>query len=106
MSVKKLGDHTVAVFNPIPVFTGRNPERGPWGRSPLICAVSSNDGITHDAESFDKIFYLEDDLADSYCYTALFAGEDYFLAAHYHSNGSGWCLSNAKMVKVFFDELK
>lgn len=106
MSMKRLGKYTIAVFNPIPVFTGRDPARGPWGRSPLVCAVSTDDGIYHDERSFQKLFYLEDSLADSYCYTALYAGEDYFLAAYYHSNGTGRCLNCTKMIKVRFEELE
>lgn len=105
MSLKRLGRYTIAVFNPIPTFSIRDPKKGPWGRSPLVCAVSTDDGVYHDERSFDKMFYLEDSLDDSYCYTALFAGEDYFLAAYYHSNGTDWCLNSTKMVKVRFDEL-
>ena len=105
MSLKRLGKYTVAVFNPVPTFNGRTP-KAPNGRSPLFCAVSTDDGVSHDAQSFDKMFYLEDDLNESYCYTALFAGEDYFLAAYYHSNGAGRCLNCTKIVKVSFDELK
>lgn len=45
-------------------------------------------------------------LSDSYCYPAIFAGEDYFLTAYYHSGGSGWRLSSTKVVKVRFDEME
>lgn len=106
LSVKRAGKYTVAIFNPTPKFTARDENRGPWGRSPLVCAVSTDDGIHHDGKSFDKVFFLEDSLSDSYCYPAIFAGEDYFLTAYYHSGGSGWCLSSTKVVKVRFDELE
>jgi hypothetical protein len=105
LSVKKAGDYTVAIFNPVPNFCGRDKEKSPWGRSPLVCAVSTDDGKFHDEKSFDRMFYLEDDLNDSYCYPAMFAGEDYFLTAYYHSNGSGWCLNSTKIKKIEFSEL-
>jgi hypothetical protein len=106
MSVKRAGKYTVAVFNPTPKFCGRDEARGPWGRSPLVCAVSTDDGLHHDGRSFERLFFLEDDLSDSYCYAALLAGEDYFLTAYYHSNGTGWCLSSTKVKKVMLDELE
>lgn len=105
MSVKKAGAYTVAIFNPIPRFCGRDESKGPWGRSPLVCAVSTDDGQSHDAKSFDRLFYLEDDINDSYCYAAIFPEKDYFLAAYYHSNGSGWCLNSTRVLKVDLKEL-
>lgn len=105
MQVKKAGGYTLAVFNPVPEYCGRNKEKEPWGRTPLVCAVSADDGKSHDGESFDKLFYLEDDRSNGYCYPAIFAGADYFLAAYYHSNGTGWCLDSTKIVKVRLEEL-
>lgn len=100
LSVKRVEEYTVAVFNPVPAFCGQDRKTHPWGRTPLVCAVSTDDGRT-----FDKLFYFEDNLKDGYCYTALFPGKDYFLAAYYHSNGTGWCLDSTKMIKVSLDEL-
>jgi hypothetical protein len=48
---------------------------------------------------------LEDDPANAYCYPAIFAGDDYFLVAYYHSNNSGVCLSSCKLTKVMQAEL-
>lgn len=106
MQVKKVGEYTLAIFNPVPEYCGRDKEREPWGRTPLVCAVSTSDGNTHDEKSFKKLFYLENDWNDGYCYPAIFDGGDYFLTAYYHSNGTGHCLNSTKVVKVKFEELE
>lgn len=99
MQMKRVGQHIVAVFNPIPNYTTRDIEKS-WGRTPLVCAVSKDDGNT-----FDRLFCLEDDLDNGYCYPAVFGGDGYFLVAYYHSDNSGWCLRSNKIVKVRPDEL-
>jgi len=106
MSVKRTGDFTVAVFNPIPEFCGRDKTLGPMGRTPLLCAVSTDDGVFHDGRSFERLFYLENDLHNSYCYCAIFPGKDYFLAAYYHSNGYRHCLKCTKIKKIEYKELE
>lgn len=105
MQVKKVGTYTVAVFNPIPWYCGRDTVREPWGRTPIVCAVSTDDGKSHNAESFSRLFYLEDDYSNSYCYPAIFEGNKYFLAAYYHSNDSGYALDSTKIIKVEYTEL-
>ncbi|MBQ8815478.1 MAG: exo-alpha-sialidase [Lachnospiraceae bacterium] len=106
MQVKRAGNRTLAVFNPIPEYCGRDRAREPWGRTPLVCAVSTDDGKSHDGRSFGKLFYLEDDRTNGYCYPAIFAGEDYFLTAYYHSNDTGHCLDSTKILKVMYEELE
>ena len=110
MQVKKTGEYTVAIFNPIPEFTGRDCAhrvgKEPWGRPPLVCAVSRDDGKNHNGTSFDKLFYLEDDRKNGYCYPAVFDGGDYFLTAYYHSNDTGHCLDSTKIMKVECGELE
>ena len=105
MQVKKAGKYTLAVFNPIPDFCGRDREREPWSRTPLVCAVSRDDGRNHDGTSFDQLVYLEDDRTNGYCYPAIFAGDDYFLVTYYHTNNTGYCLNSTKILKVQFSEL-
>lgn len=105
MSVKRAGDQVIAIFNPVPAFCGRDGQKGPWGRTPLVAAVSADDGIHHDGRSFDRVFYLEDDQTESYCYASIFDGGDYFLTAYYHSDGTGWCLSSTRVKKVMLSEL-
>ena len=106
MQVKDAGPYTVAIFNPKPRYYGRvefeAPEtgKGLWARTPFVCLVSHDRGQT-----FPDGYFLETDPSNSYCYPAMLAGEDYFLVAYYHSNGSGKCLSSGKILKVYFSEL-
>jgi hypothetical protein len=100
--VKDAGRCTLAVFNPIPRYTTR-PESEPWGRTPLVCAVSHDRGKTFSKEG---IYAIEEDLSNGYCYPALLEGPNCFLLAYYHSNGTGICLNSCKIVKVSLDELQ
>ena len=102
MQVKDAGDCTLAIFNPVPRFTTRSATE-PWGRTPLVCAVSHDRGKTFSPEG---IYAIEDDLSNGYCYPAMLEGPGYFLLAYYHSNGTGICLNSCKIVKVSFDELQ
>lgn len=105
MLVRKVcGKYTVAVFNPISLYTGRNLG-GIRGRAPYLLAVSEDDGASHNAVSFSKLFFLEDDFDNDYSYPAIIDGDGYFLVAYYHSNGRKRPLNCLKMVKVLADEL-
>lgn len=99
MAVKRMTGFSAAVFNPV-AFPAENPFSGrTWGRTPLILAVSRD-------EFNSACFYaLEDDPENGYCYTALFEGSDYFLAAYYHSNNGKNVLTSNKILKVSFTEL-
>lgn len=106
MLVRKVCEkYTVAVFNPIMKYTGR-PDSEVWGRTPYLIAVSENDGITHDGKSFDRLFYLEDDRKNAYCYPAIFDGGSYFLVAYYHSDGCSQPLRSQRIKKVLAEELR
>lgn len=104
MMMKRVGEYTVAVFNPIPRFAIRNDVTSfggkTWGRTPLVCAVSDNDGQT-----FERIYYLETDPENSYCYPAVFDGGDYMLVSYYHSDGQNVPLRSTKMIKIDYTEL-
>lgn len=105
MHVKNVGDrYTVALFNPISLYTGRNLGKL-RGRAPYLLAVSETDGVGHDAAGFSRLYYLEDDLDNDYCYPAIIDGDGYFLAAYYHSNGSEKPLNCTRITKVLFDEI-
>lgn len=97
--MKKVGKYTLAIFNPIPQYTGQMGL--PWGRTPLVCAVSTDDGDT-----FPKVFFLEDDLQNNYCYPAIFDGGDYALVSYYHTNNTKDLLSSTKVIKIDFNELE
>lgn len=97
--MRNVGSHTVAIFNPIPNYVIR-PEDNTWGRTPLVCAVSDDNG-----KSFEKIFALEDDPDNGYCYPAVIDGEGYFLVAYYHSDNSECPLNACRIKKILFSEI-
>ena len=99
LTMKRACGYTIAVWNPIPNYAGRD-QTGTWGRTPLALAVSENDG-----KSFARMYLLEDDPKNGYCYPAVFDGGDYLLVGYYHSNGSGVPLNSNKIVKVLKSEL-
>ena len=101
MLVKDCGKLTVAVLNPIPEHALREDSEL-WGRTPYVLAVSNDRGITF---TKDKMFYLEDDLNNGYCYPALFEGDNYLLVAYYHSNGSDNCLNCTRIMKIKYEEI-
>ena len=101
MLVRDAGPYTLAVFNPIPKYNVR-PTEEVWGRTPYVCAVSHDRGRTFRK---DRIFYVEDDRGNGYCYPAILDGDGYFLLAYYHSNGLPHCLNCCKMIKVSYSEL-
>ena len=87
MLVKKVcGDHTVAIFNPISLYRGRNLG-GIRGRAPYLLAVSDTDGVGHGKEDFTRLYYVETDMDNDYSYPSIIDGDGYFLIAYYHSNG-------------------
>ena len=118
MRVKKIGDLTAALFNPVPYNPLREDTelwRSPK-RTPIACAFSKDDGrsLNRRGVSFvngglleygRNVYLLEDDPSESYCYPALIETEDGFLAAYYHSAGTRACLSATKVVKVRRDEI-
>lgn len=117
MRVKRVGDYTVAVFNPIPRNSSLNM-KGTWWRSPLICAVSRDDGRSfipnHPSRSVSRslremegmLYFLEDDLSESYCYPAIADTGDGFVIGYYHSGGKKHCLTCNKITKVYYSELE
>lgn len=90
---------TLAVFNPVPIYTTIIDDRS-WGRTPLICAVSDNDG-----KDFDRVFFLEDDPTNGYCYPAIYDGGNYALIAYYHSDNNEVPLTALRMKKILKEEL-
>lgn len=98
--MKRAGNYTLAVFNPVPNFTTRDCENT-WGRTPLVCAVSKDDGKT-----FPVIHFLETDPLNGYCYPAVFDGGSYVLVSYYHSDNTGTPLTATKIVKITYDELE
>ena len=98
--IKDAGDFTIAVFCPMPRFTTRHEVRS-WGRTPIIAAVSDDKGQT-----FNRVFYLENDLSNGYAYPAIFDGGDYMLISYYHSDNLDVVLRATKILKIKYDEIK
>ena len=97
--MKRVGKYTVAVFNPIPNYTTRSCDNT-WGRTPLVCAVSKDDGKT-----FFAVHMLESDPENGYCYPAIFDGGDYVLISYYHSDNTGVPLTSTRIKKMTYEEL-
>lgn len=119
MLIKKMGDYTVAVFNPLPYSCVSNSMEV-WGsakRTPYVIAISKNGGydlVCKDVVSNngwfkdfnERVFLLEDDYTNSYCYPALIEVEGGFLVSYYHSNNTPIALNSAKITKVLFSEFE
>lgn len=119
MRVKQCGDRTVAVFNPNP-YTVMTEKEESWNsakRTPLVCSLSYDGGLSFDTT--DKIltgtlmgpfiknsFLVEDSDQNSYCYPSVIAVKDGLLIAYYHSGGHPCPLKSAKITKVYFDEFE
>ena len=101
MLVKNVGPYTAAIFNPVPSYNTRSAAE-PWGRTPFVCAVSDDRGVTF---RHDRMFCLEDDLTHGYCYPAVMEGDGYFLCAYYVSDEKGRCLVHQRVIKVEFAEI-
>ena len=103
ISVKRLpgNEGLFAVWNPVPAnSTVENTNPG-WGRTPLVCAVSRDDGKT-----WGKYKVLEDDEKRGFCYVAIHFIKDNVLLA-YCAGGidDGICLSRERVRKIPMQEL-
>jgi len=107
MSVKRIQeDKVLAVFNPIPRYTGREVYPHTAARTPLACAISS-DG----AKGFGELKLIEDDPTHGYCYIAIFPHKDYILVSYiylgdsYGYEGMAGKLDGLKIKKIHISEL-
>jgi len=118
MRIKKVGKYTVAVYNPIPhnYFYHTREDWGAPKRTPLVCAVCDNDGRAFQLPNRnsvnselrrmeDMLYFIEDDTNESYCYPAIIEADGGFLVGYYHSGGSGHCLTNNKLTKIYYREI-
>lgn len=100
MSIKRLCDgRLLSVFNPIPHYNGRN-EGGSWGRTPLVCAVSDDNG-----ETFRGTLALEDDPNVGSCYVAIHPLKDKVLLGYCNGGDTDFPLGGLKIKSVTLDEL-
>lgn len=80
-------DRLISVWNPVPDFPTREIVLGCGGRTPLVCAVSKDDGLSWSAPKI-----IEDDERSGYCYTAIHFTEEGVLL--------GYCAGNADVDKA------
>lgn len=112
MHMRHLTDgRTVAVWNPLPPTPLKDYSFMSCGeRSPLALAVVNGKGEKFLGPFFfsvkAKVFLLEDDPKEVYCYPAVFEGEDYLLCSYFHSFGTGFPLSATVIKKVLRSELE
>lgn len=100
LSIKRLHDgRLLAVWNPTPDHQARDKSNdGGWGgRTPLVCALSSDEG-----KSWTKEGFLEDGSEDAgYCYTAIHPMEDGVLLAYCAGRREeGGCLNRLRIRKL------
>jgi Neuraminidase (sialidase) len=105
LSMKRLpgSDSLVAVWNPVPNYETRTIERHSWGRTPLIGAISKDDGRTWSGR-----FAVErDEDGGGYCYTAIHATMDTILLAYCAGEAEdGICLTRLKVRKIELSSLE
>lgn len=100
MIVKTVGQWTVSVFNPVPRRVDETQSRL-MGRTPLVCAVSEDGGNT-----VHRLYSLEDDRDNAYCYPTVFDGQGYFLVSYDHSNNTADCHNSVKILKIPYEEIQ
>lgn len=119
MAVKRVGSCTVAVFNPEPLSCVRQL-RERWGsskRTPLVCAISTEDGVDFKNNGatlayrnmdtyFSHCFALETDPNNSFCYPAIMETKDGFLVSYYWSDNLVTPLNAGRMRKVLYKEIE
>ena len=86
-----------AIWNPIPIYFGRELSRAGWGRTPLAIAFSDDDGF-----NWSKPTVLEDEEGHGYCYPAMFFTKDDALLTAYCSGGpeDGICLARLTIRRI------
>lgn len=86
-----------AVWNPIPEYNGRAVSRSGWGRTPIVWAVSKDDGAT-----WSQYNLIEGHEEHGYCYPAIFFTDDGCMLVAYCSGGpaDGICLARLTIQKI------
>ncbi|OPZ82927.1 MAG: Sialidase B precursor [bacterium ADurb.Bin429] len=106
LSIKRLptGD-LLAVWNdhsgrltPVPTEAGWSSTS--WGRTPLVCALSRDDGAT-----WERHKLLEDDPTHGYCYTAIHPTDDAVLLAYCCGGGDSGVLQDSRIRRVTYNWL-
>jgi len=100
MSMKRLDNSIYAIYNPIPITPIFN-EGISWGRTPLIGAISEDNG-----KNFNKFFVIEDDKKRGFCYTAMYYTKNKLLLAYCSgSEKDGGCLNRLTIKSIDIDKI-
>ncbi len=86
-----------AVWNPAPNYNGRGRFPAGWGRTPIVWAVSHDDGA-----SWSESHVIEAGPENGYCYPAMFFTNDGAMLAAYCAGGpeDGICLTRLNICKI------
>ena len=98
LSMKRLPDRRLmAIWNPIPEYQTRRSVPNTGGRSPLVYAFSSDDGLT-----WSEPAVLENDPNAGYCYTAIFVTESALLLSYCAGNvqTDQHCLNRTRIRRI------
>ena len=84
-------------WNPAPLYNGREKSKSGWGRTPFVCAASSDDGAT-----WSEPFVLESDPEHGYCYPSVFFTDARSILVGYCAGGpeDGICLARLTIAKI------
>ncbi len=98
LCMKRLKDgRLIAVWNPIPRYQTRHIVSGGMGRTPLVYALSADDGQT-----WSEPVILEDDEDRGYCYTAIHEEDGKLFLAYGAGRPAedGWCLTRLRIARL------
>lgn len=99
MSLKRnpYTDELFAIWNPIPNYVTREVYPEMHGRTPLVYAISKNEG-----KDWSKPVILEDDPLSGFCYTAIHFNQDGSLLLAYCAGGpeDGSCLRRLRIRRI------
>lgn len=86
-----------SVWNPIPNYNGRKLYKAGWGRTPIVWAVSKDDGA-----SWSDYTVIEGKDENGYCYPAVFFTKDKAMLVGYCAGGpeDGICLARLTIKKL------
>ncbi|MBP1989468.1 sialidase family protein [Paenibacillus eucommiae] len=98
--IPQTGD-LLAIWNPIPNYQLRTYERHTAGRTPLVGAISQDEGQT-----WERYFAAETEDHSGYCYTAIHFTEDAVLLAYCAGNREDRsCLRRLRISKIPFADI-
>ncbi|NLX83677.1 MAG: exo-alpha-sialidase [Clostridiales bacterium] len=103
LSMKRLKDgRLLAIWNPIPTYLTRKYHQQTGGRTPLIAALSENEG-----QHWQGPIILEDDPDSGYCYTAIYELRDALLLGYCAGNvkRDGACLNRLRIRRIPLKDL-